>query len=149
MSSSALDSQGVVISYGDGASPQVYTAIPEVTSLQGPGGQANEIDVTDLNSTAKEFRMGLQDEGSITMDILYIPANTAHAALRTARAGQTLTAFQIAFTDGSATSSPIAATRWQFDGFVLGFEISNAVDDVTKASVTIRVSGAVTEVAPV
>lgn len=139
MSSSALDSQGVVISYGDGASPQVYTAIPEVTSLQGPGGQANEIDVTDLDSTAKEFRMGLQDEGSITMDILYIPANTAHAALRAARAGQTLTNFQIAFTD-----SPI--TKWQFDGFVLGFEISNAVDDVTKASVTIRVSGAVTEI---
>ena len=139
MSSSALDSQGVIISYlGTNSSPPAYIAIPEVVNIQGPGGQANEIDVTDLNSTAKEFRMGLQDEGSITMDILYIPANASHAALRAARAGQTLTGFQITFTD-----SP--ETNWQFNGFVLGFEISNAVDDVTKASVTIRVSGAVTE----
>ena len=93
MSSSALDSQGVIISYLSVDSPTTYTAIPEVVNIQGPGGQANEIDVTDLNSTAKEFRMGLQDEGSITMDILYIPANASHAALRTARAGQTLTGF--------------------------------------------------------
>ena len=138
MSSSALDSQGLIFSYLSADSPITYTAIPEITNIAGPGGQANEIDVTDLNSTAKEFRMGLQDEGSITLDILYIPGNAAHAALRTARAGQTLTGFQITFTD-----SP--QTLWQFNGFVLGFEISNAVDDVTKASVTIRVSGAVTE----
>ena len=139
MSSSALDSQGVVISYKSVDSPITYVAIPEVSNIQGPGGQANEIDVTDLDSTAKEFRMGLQDEGSITLDIMYIPGNAAHAALRAARAAQALTGFQIAFTD-----SPI--TYWQFNGFVLGFEISNSVDDVTKASVTIRVSGAVTEV---
>jgi hypothetical protein len=139
MSSNALDSQGVVISYKSVDSPITYTAIPEVSNIQGPGGQANEIDVTDLDSTAKEFRMGLQDEGSITLDIMYIPGNAAHAALRAARAAQALTGFQIAFTD-----SPV--TLWQFNGFVLGFEISNSVDDVTKASVTIRVSGAVTEV---
>ena len=138
MSSSALDSQGVTLSYGSGASPQVWTAIPEISNIQGPGGQANEIDVTDLDSTAKEFRMGLQDEGSITLDMFYIPSNTAHAALRTARANQTLTTFRLIFT-GSPTNS------WTFDAFVLGFEISNSVDDVTKASVTLRVSGAVTQ----
>jgi len=73
------------------------------------------------------------------MDILYIPQNAAHAALRTLRANQTIEDFQITFTD-----SPL--TNWQFQAFVLGFEISNAVDDVTKASITLRVSGAVTEV---
>ena len=138
MSSSALDSQGVTIGRGDAASPEVYTTIPEVVNIQGPGGQANEIDVTDLNSTAKEFRMGLQDEGSITMDILYIPGNAVHAGLRSDRAAQTLRNFRITFTDSPQTT-------WTFGAFVLGFEISNAVDDVTKASVTLRVSGSVTE----
>lgn len=139
MSSSALDSQGLIFSYKSVDSPITYTAISEIQNIQGPGGQANEIDVTDLNSTAKEFRMGLQDEGSITLDIMYIPLNAGHAALRALRASQSIEDFQITFTD-----SP--ETNWQFQGFVLGFEISNSVDDVTKASVTIRVSGAVTEV---
>ena len=135
MSSNALDSQGVTLEI---TSNSPILAIPEISNIQGPGGQANEIDVTDLNSTAKEFRMGLQDEGSITLDIMYIPANAAHAALRAARAAQALTTFRLTFTD-----SPL--TTWTFIAFVLGFEISNSVDDVTKASVTLRVSGAVVE----
>jgi hypothetical protein len=142
MSSSALDSQGMLLQYLDTTasplSPQTFTTIPEISNISGPGGQANEIDVTDLSSTAKEFRMGLQDEGSITIDMNYIPANAVHAAMRTARANQTLTTFRIKFTD-----SP--NTVWTFTAFVLGFEVSNSVDDVTKASMTLRVSGSITE----
>jgi hypothetical protein len=143
MSSNALDSQGVTLEI---TSNSPILAIPEISNIQGPGGQANEIDVTDLNSTAKEFRMGLQDEGSITLDIMYIPGNAAHAALRAARAAQALTTFRLTFTDADATTSPVTTnTTWTFTAFVLGFEISNSVDDVTKASVTLRVSGAVVE----
>lgn len=138
MSSNALDSQGMVIQYGSGASPQVWTTITEVSEMSGPGGQAAEIDVTDLSSTGKEFRMGLQDEGQISLTINYIPTDTSHAAMRTARANQTLTIFRIQFTD-----SPI--TNWVFNAFVLGLEISNAVDDVTKGTITLRVSGSITE----
>ena len=140
MSSSALDSQGLTIARQDPtASPEnSYQTISEVSNVSGPGGQANEIDVTDLSSTAKEFRMGLQDEGTITLDINYIPANTQHAGLRTDRANQTLRSFRITFTDSPNTT-------WTFSAYVLGFEVSNAVDDVTKASVTLRVSGSITE----
>jgi hypothetical protein len=138
MSSNALDSQGMVIQVGTSASPIVWSTIPEVSEMSGPGGQAAEIDVTDLSSTAKEFRMGLQDEGQISLTMNWIPANTVHATLRTARSNQTLTNFQIIFTD-----SP--QTKWRFQGFVLGLEISNSVDDVTKATVTLRVSGSITE----
>lgn len=140
MSSSALDSQGLTIARSPNppASPEVYSTIPEVSNISGPGGQANEIDVTDLSSTAKEFRMGLQDEGSITLDINYIPQNAVHAALRTDRANQTLSSYRITFTD-----SPM--TTWTFTAYVLGFEVSNGVDDVTKASITLRVSGSITE----
>lgn len=74
MSSNALESQGMTIARGDGATPtEVFTTIPEVKSISGPDGSANEIDVTDLSSSAKEFRMGLQDEGNITLDMMFIP----------------------------------------------------------------------------
>ncbi len=138
MSSSALKSQGMTIGIGDAASPEVFTSITEVNSIDGPGGQANEIDVTDLDSTGKEFILGLQDEGDISLDINYIPANTQHALLRARRASGAIGNFRISFTD-----SPI--TTWTFAALVKGFSISNAVDGKTAGSVTLRVSGSVTE----
>ena len=138
MSSSALESQGMVLQVGNAASPEVFTTIPELTNIAGPGGTAAVIDVTDLSSTAKEKRMGLTDEGQVTATMNYIPANTVHAGLRTDRINRTLRTFRIVFTD-----SP--ATIWTFTGYVLGLPIDNAVDGVTTANLTIEVSGSVTE----
>ena len=138
MSSNALESQGLVIQISNEASPEVYTTIAEVSEVSGPGGSAAVIDVTDLSSTSKEKRMGLPDEGQITFTINYIPSNTQHALLRTVRAARTERSFRILFTD-----SP--QTQWDFNGFVTGFEMSNSVDDVTKANVTIEVTGSITE----
>lgn len=138
MSSNALESQGMVIKRGNGASPEVFTAIPEVRSINGPDGSASEIDVTDLSSTSREFRMGLKDEGTITLDMMFIPANTVHAGLRTDRANRTLRNFQLLFTDSPATT-------WSFAAYVQGLSVSNEVDAVTTASVTLRISGSITE----
>ena len=138
MSSSALSSQGMTIGIGNGASPEVFTTIAEVKGIDGPGGQTAEIDVTDLSSTAKEFVLGLQDEGDITLDMNYIPSNTQHALLRTLRGSGDENNFRISFTD-----SPV--TTWTFGARVKGFSISNAVDNVTGLSVTLRVTGTITE----
>ena len=120
MSSNALVSQGMTIARGDGASPESFTTIPEVRAISGPDGSANEIDVTDLSSSAKEFRMGLRDEGNITLEMMFIPGNTVHAGLRTDRANRTLRNFRITFTD-----SP--ATVWSFAAYVQGLSVSNEV----------------------
>lgn len=138
MSSSALSSQGMTIAVGDAASPEVFTTINEVKSIDGPGGQTAEIDVTDLNSTGKEYQLGLQDEGDITLDINYLPNDTQHAQLRADRAAGTKRNYRITFTDSPTTT-------WTFEGLVKGFSISNSVDSVTGASVTIRVTGSITE----
>src|SRR5574343_846825 len=138
MSSNALESQGMTIARGDGASPEVFTIIPEVKCISGPDGSANEIVVTDLSSSAKEFRMGLQDEGNITLDMMFIPGNTVHAGLRSDRANRTLRNFKLTFTD-----SP--ATIWSFAAYGQGLSVSNEVDSTTNASVTLRISGAITE----
>jgi len=139
MSSLALDSQGMTIGIAATlASPPVYALITEVKDITGPGGSATEIDASDLSSTAKEFRMGLQDEGQVTLTLNYIPTNTQHALLRSQRAAQALTYFQLTFTD-----SP--TTEWSFTAFVQEISISNSVDALTEGSITLRVSGAVTE----
>lgn len=138
MSSNALQSQGMVLQISDEASPEVFTTIQEVMSIDGPGGSAQVIDVTDLSSTAKEKRAGLQDEGQVTFEMTYLPANTQHALLRSVRAAGTVRSFRIIFTDSPQST-------WTFEALVLGFAISNAVDDVTKATVTLEVTGAITE----
>lgn len=137
-SSSALLSQSMTISVGDAASPEVFAAIPEVKTIDGPSGQAPEIDVTDLTSTAREFVLGLEDEGEITLEVNYIPKNVRHAALRADKNSGTARNYRITFTDSPATT-------WTFSAIVKGLTISNAVDSTTTASIALRLTGSITE----
>ena len=137
MSSNALPSQGMKIGIGSG-SPLTYNDIPEVVSFSGPGGSGQVIDVTNLSSTAIEKVMGLPDEGQLSFEMNYVPANTYHAALRTARAAKTLTKFKLTFTD-------TGAMEWTFDAYVTNFTVSGGVNSTIKAAVTLEVTGAIVE----
>jgi len=133
-----LKSQGAGIYLSDDASPEVYTEIAQVVSISGPDGSAAEIDVTALDSTAKEWLMGLPDEGSVSLEVIHDPSDTQHEALRTARANQTVKNFQIKLTD-----SP--QTIYSFSAYVPTFSLSMGVDDAIKASYSLRITGAVTK----
>lgn len=137
MSDQALTAQGALISIGSG-SPVSYSAIGEIKSWSGPGGQASVIDVTDLDSTAKEKRAGLQDEGQLTFEINYLPTDTEHQALRTAKASGAVTPFKITYTDSGGTEHT-------FNAIVLGFVIAGGVDDVIRATITLEITGALTQ----
>ena len=82
MSSTAIIAQGITIAR---MGTTAFETIPNVVSFQGPGGQAQVIDVTNLSSTAKEKRMGLRDEGSLSLTLHFDPDNTVHDGLRTDR----------------------------------------------------------------
>ena len=136
----ALKSQGCLIGLWDGsASPTTYPEIPDVMSITGPDGSAAEIDVTCLDSTAKEWLMGLPDEGTVSLEMVWggETDNAIQRQLRTARATQTLSYFQIRLTDSPQST-------YTFTAYVTGWSLSLGVDDVVKASVTLRITGAVT-----
>jgi len=140
MSTNALPSQGVTLGVGNTASPIVYTSIADITEITGPDGSAGDIETTDLSSTTKTFIRGLTDNGSVSFTINYIPANTQHAQLFSDFSSATETArnYRISFTD-----SPI--TTWTFSAYVSAFSVSNGLDGVLTASVSIRIKGAITE----
>lgn len=140
MSTAALASQGMTISVSDGASPEVYTAISESSDITGPDGSAGEIDVTDLSSTAKEFKRGLTDNGSVSVTMMFIPANTQHAQLRSDFNSATEVArnYRLTFTD-----SP--NTLWTFNAYVSTLSITNSLDSTTTASLGLRIKGGITE----
>jgi len=135
MSENAIKAQGTLLKLGSG-SPLSYTTIPEVNSFSGPGGNAGVIDVTDLASIAKEKMSGMNDNGQLGFEINFVPSNAQHLALRTAKENGTTANFQLVFTDG---------TTWSFQALVTGFAVSGAIDGVVKASVTLEITGAITE----
>jgi hypothetical protein len=140
MSTAALEAQGMLLQIGNGASPtESFASISEIKTFSGPGGSASVIDVTDLSSVAKEKRLGLADEGQLSFTINYIPKNTQHTLLRTNRDNRTLTNFKLKFTD----SSPVST--WSFAAYVQGFSVSGAVDAVVEATITLEITGAITE----
>lgn len=132
----SIEAQGVTIAISVGESPTSFSTIGNIIDFSGPGGQASVIDVTNLASLAREKRMGLPDEGQLTFNVNLDPDNATHQALRDARKNRTKCEFQITLTDATAT-------KLTFFGFVLGFVVSGAVDDVVKAAITIEIDGPV------
>jgi len=134
-----LESQGIVLKRGDGATPtEAFAAVPKLRSLSGPDGSATEIDITTLDSTAREYALGLKDSGTITIEGNYVPTDTQQAGLRADWGARTLRNFELHFTD-----SP--ATVWAFSAFVTSFSTDAAVDEVLTFSATLRISGDVDE----
>jgi hypothetical protein len=134
--SNAIETQGTVLAINTGttASP-IWTAIREVVSFSGFDGSAAEIDVTSLESTAKEIRMGLQDFGSFTVECNYLPADTGQSAARAAKASRALKMFRLTFSNSSTAS---------FSAFVMSSGINGGVDAKVDTSFTLRISGSVT-----
>jgi predicted secreted protein len=137
MGANAIKAQGTELQLGSG-SPLTYVTIAEINSFNGPGGSVSVIDVTDLASMAKEKLAGLNDNGQLSFECNFIPTNTQHAALREAKENGTTISVKIVFTD-------TGATEWTFNAIVTGLAVSGAVDGVVKASVTLEISGEITE----
>lgn len=130
--------QGTVIARGDGASPEVFTAIPQVTSINPVGQSRGEIDVTNLSSAAREYKKSLEDGQEIQLAIQYDPDDTQHAGLRTDMKGETARNFRITLTDSPAQTISFAA---QVMSWSLG-EISP--DNVYTLDVTLKPTGDLT-----
>lgn len=137
MPTNALKSQGIFVRFGDGGSPEVFTAIGEVVSIEGPGGEATIIDATHLQSTAKEKLIGLPDEGRVTLNVNLVPGDVGQIQLRNDRLNATKRNYKITLTDSPATNLTFAA-------YCMGFSISSGVDDKVSASIQLEVTGAVT-----
>jgi len=133
-----IQSQACSFKVGDGASPEVFNAVGQVTAIDGPSGSAPVIDVSNLASTFREKNMGLPDEGQITLNLQYDPDDTGQTRLKTLRTARSQGNFIVTLSDSPATT-------WTFSGYVLEFSKSIQIDEVVMGSVTVEIDGAVTE----
>jgi len=124
---------------GDGATPtENFTTIGEVTSFSSPTVTVDEIDVTNMDSTAKEFiSSGLADGGEITLEMNFVGSDAQQQGLRTDAYAGTTRNFKFVMNDHATTKTTVtfAAFVKMVDG------PKGAVAEAYKTSVTLKVTG--------
>lgn len=114
-----------------------FAKVGEVTNIGAPSGEAADIDTTHLESTAKEYLVGLPDEGNIELSMNAIADDTGHSELIDAKDTQQRRWIKITWSN---------ADVWYVKGLVKKYTWSAGVDAKIEASTSIRTSGAWTRV---
>lgn len=128
-------SQGAVVEIEDNEVVPAFQIVSDVVSFTLGDGQAQDIDVTTLASTAKEYCQGLQDLGDLTLEILRDFTDVGQQELDDAKNGQSTRNFRITTGGGTVIT---------FAGNVKSFTIEAAADDVIRSTATVKISGNIT-----
>jgi hypothetical protein len=120
--------------YTSGGSAYLITItdIAEVTSVSGFDGQASEIDTTNLRSTAKEYLVGLQDFGNVSLNVLMNNGDAGQTLLRTIKGSASAKVFSLTLSDAKVSA---------FVGLVKQFSFDASADAAVTGQVSIRVTG--------
>lgn len=136
----AISAQGTLLYRGatEASSPGTPTGftdpIPEIRDFQGPQGTSPEVDVTSLDSTAREKISGLKDNGSFTANMNWVPNNLQHQGLINDQESRVRRWYRLTFSDG---------TLAEFIGFVTSTSTTGAVDQVVSMALSVSISGAI------
>lgn len=131
---SGLDAFGTQLKRGDGASPEVFTAIASITKINGPKMKRETYDVTahDTSVPWKEFIGGLKDGGEVSIEINYDPS--VHNVLTADFEDLAPRNYQIVLPD-----SPPAT--WAFKAVLTEFSQEAPHDNKLTASLSFKASG--------
>lgn len=121
---------------GNNASPIVYTAIKGVLGIPPVVQEKPEIDVTSLDSTAREYISGLEVGDELDIEFNWHVADTGQLALAAAKGGTDPVPFKVDFPDG---------TRLEFTAIVRSFGPGAAIDEQIKGQAKLKISGDVTQ----
>lgn len=125
---------GSQLKLGAGSGPVVYTTIAEVLQIGSIGSTTSEVDVTNLDSTAKEYIGGLPDGGSVEFKVNFLRGNTQQHALRDGVGDTKL--FELAWSDTSGAA---------FSMVILGFTRDETTPEgQMTATIQGRITGAIT-----
>ena len=130
---------GTLLSAGDGTSSETFTNIAEVRTINGPGLNLEIVEATHMESpgNSREYLPTFIEGGEVTFDVSFLPNTSAQTVITTDLQARTKRNFRLTFPNS-------AANRWSFAGFYTGFTPSAEIDGMLSASVTIKVTGAVT-----
>lgn len=118
-------------------SPTSLINVNNVRNVQFDTGSSAKVDMTNLQSSWKEFLLGLPDPGSLTFDVDVDWSDAGQAALRAARVARTKCDFKVILPAGTTPNALM-------QGFVIKFPVQTAVDAPVKSSVECILTGPIT-----
>jgi hypothetical protein len=132
-----INTVGQTITIGTAtATPAAWTQVKEIKAIKPGGASSSKIDVTDLDSTAKEYRSGLMDNGTLSCDINILESDPGQQAVLAAFTAATVNSYRIVT---PAKTRTFSATCLKFPTVP-----DAAVDGVQTGSAEWQISGAVT-----
>lgn len=135
MTSTAISAQGTTVKIDDTTEGTADVVIANIFSFSGLDGEASEIDVTNLSSTAKEYRLGLKDFGSFSLEYHPDYDDDGQNALRAAGISGAVKTFLITLPNAKTIT---------FQGFVKNADsVSGGLDAVLTSSASIKITGSV------
>jgi hypothetical protein len=104
--------------YVSGGTVQGYTMelIANVNDVKGFDGQPSEIDITNLQSLAKEWLLGLQDFGTVTITCFLLNSDAGQAQLRSIKQQQIAWPFSLQLADGTIAAFMAFVKQFGFEG---------------------------------
>lgn len=126
----ALDVQGTTFTINS-------QVVGGIVSFSGFDGEASDIDITTLDSTAKEFRQGLQDFGNFSLELIRDADDVGQDELLTQKAAQTSSVCVLSFPDVATLN---VAT---FTAYVKSVSTNGGVDEVIRGTANLKITGAV------
>lgn len=109
-----------------------------VVSFSGMDGEASDIDVTTLASTAKEYAQGIQDFGNFSMEIIRDPNDAGQSECFDQKGAQTTSSMVVTLPD------TVTLNRATFNVHVKSMSMEGGVDAVATGSINCKISGGVT-----
>ena len=127
-----LDAQLATFSIQNGGGSPV--TVGGIVSFSGFDGEASDIDITTLASTAKEFRQGLQDFGAFSIELQRDPNDAGQDEMESAKAAQATRVCVLTLSSGDVAT---------FSAYVKSLSSAGAVDATVTGSANMKVTGAV------
>jgi hypothetical protein len=131
-----IDTTGKTITVSSStATPNTYTRVANLKDFNGFDGAASDIDITHLESAAKEFRAGLVDNGQVSCNVQQDLADAGQIAVMAAQVASATKNFKVTLSSGKVAS---------FAGYIKKFSAAGQVDGVIMSSLDIKITGSVT-----
>lgn len=136
--STTRSAHGALLKLGDAASPEVFNTVAKALDIDGPKFSSNQIDVTNHDSTSKEYIAGLTDAGELTFGLNFDANDTQHAALLALHVAGTTKNWRLVLPNTSPSM------QFSFSGNLSTFGAKFPVEGAQTVDAAIRISGACT-----
>lgn len=135
--SDAILGYGITYEISTTTGGSIYTALGEVSDIELPSDEVEEVDVTHYGSPdrTREFIAGLINTGEASFTINWIPSSATDILLRALRISGETRNHKITFPNGATVTYP---------AFIKGYAPSAPIDDKLSAQFTVKKAGAET-----